>query len=141
MKECIFCQIAEKREKAYIVYEDDKNIAFLDIYPITIAHTLVIPKKHIIFHTDLEPEDAGPFYRAVYLVSKKLQRAFQPEYISILIRGTRVPHLHCHLIPKIKDKDNIFDKILDLHHFLQVKIKTGLEEKDFENIAKKIRES
>ncbi|MEO0135455.1 MAG: hypothetical protein ABIK59_04100, partial [candidate division WOR-3 bacterium] len=73
--------------------------------------------------------------------SKKLMNAFKPEYISLLIRGTRIPHLHCHLIPKIKGKDNIFDKILDLHHFLQVRIKTDLEEKDFEDIAKRIRES
>jgi len=140
MLNCPFCLIAEKKEKAYIVYEDEKNIAFLDIYPVTIGHTLVIPKKHVVFHTDLTPEDAGPFYRAVYLVSQKLKNVFKPEYISLLIRGTRIPHLHCHLIPKIKEKDNIFDKIMDLHHFLQVRLKTDLKEEDFIKIAKMISE-
>ena len=42
---CIFCEIIEgNSEEAYVVYEDNETIAFLDKYPIDRGHTLVIPK-------------------------------------------------------------------------------------------------
>jgi|UniRef100_A0A7C3YP79 histidine triad (HIT) family protein len=137
---CPFCAIVAGEEKAWKVYEDEKNVSFLDIYPVTEGHTLVIPKKHIIWFHDLTPEDAGPFFRAVWITSQKLKKVFAVDYISLLIRGTRIPHLHAHLIPKRKEVDNIFDKILDLHHYLQVRLKDVPSWEELEKIAERIRE-
>ena len=44
--DCIFCKIIAKEIPAKILYEDDYSLAFLDAFPITLGHTLVIPKSH-----------------------------------------------------------------------------------------------
>ncbi|MEM0165700.1 MAG: HIT domain-containing protein, partial [Saccharolobus sp.] len=43
---CLFCDIIQERSSAYIVYKDDKVVSFLDKFPITPGHTLVVPKSH-----------------------------------------------------------------------------------------------
>ncbi len=43
--DCIFCNIAEKKSEAEILFEDDNIVAFLDIQPINYGHALVVPKK------------------------------------------------------------------------------------------------
>ena len=43
---CIFCDIVERKEKAEILFEDEKIISFLDINPFNVGHSLVIPKTH-----------------------------------------------------------------------------------------------
>ena len=45
MEECIFCNIIDKKSKAYVVYEDENTIAFLDISPVFLGHTLIVPKS------------------------------------------------------------------------------------------------
>ncbi len=54
---CIFCEIAEKKIPAKIIYEDELVIAFDDINPQTPIHILVIPKKHIPTILDIKEED------------------------------------------------------------------------------------
>lgn len=46
MNDCIFCKIGRKVILADIIYEDDFSIAFLDINPVNIGHTLLMPKEH-----------------------------------------------------------------------------------------------
>jgi len=46
MKDCIFCKIVKKEIKGFLVDENEKFIAILDIYPITKGQTLVIPREH-----------------------------------------------------------------------------------------------
>ncbi len=138
--DCPFCAIVSGREKSALLYSDEKTLAFLDIYPVSLGHTLVIPKRHIPWLHELPPEEAGPFYRTVWLMSNKLKKAFDCEYVSLLIRGTRIPHLHAHLIPKIKGEENIFDKFLDLHHFIQVRPREIPSFGELLKIAERIRE-
>jgi histidine triad (HIT) family protein len=45
-EECIFCQIVEKKIPSHILFENDTNLAFLDIFPVSKGHTIVIPKNH-----------------------------------------------------------------------------------------------
>ena len=52
----IFTKIIEREIPAHIVAEDEDNIAFLDINPLSIGHTLVIPKKEVDYLFDLEDE-------------------------------------------------------------------------------------
>jgi histidine triad (HIT) family protein len=44
--DCVFCKIIANEVPSYKVYEDDFVLAFLDINPTALGHTLVIPKKH-----------------------------------------------------------------------------------------------
>ena len=52
--DCIFCKIINGDIPSYKIYEDDIVIAFLDINPISLGHTLVIPKKHYINLDDID---------------------------------------------------------------------------------------
>ena len=56
MNNCVFCKIRDKEIPAHILYEDDKVMAFLDAFPITLGHALIIPKKHFANIYDIEEE-------------------------------------------------------------------------------------
>jgi histidine triad (HIT) family protein len=122
MNECIFCRIVEGSSPSRRVYEDEHCIAFLDAHQISPGHCLVIPRRHIVWYTDLTAEEASHFSRAMHEVAGKIKRALDAEYINVLIRGTRVPHLHALLVPKLRGQDNILDKALDLHHYMQERL-------------------
>lgn len=143
MSECPFCQIVEHKLPCRKVYEDEHTLGFLDRYSISRGHCLVITKKHIRWFTDIEPQDniAGPFLRACYIVARKLKNAFEPDYITMLIRGTRVPHLHMLLVPTIKNEENLLDKTINLHHLYQSRLQPQFSDAELDAIAEKIRSS
>ena len=100
MKECIFCSIADKNEPFHeIIWESDSHIAFLDINPSKDGHTLVIPKKHSVFHTDLSQEEYTALFSAVREVSGLLKEKLSPDLVAVVLEGFHVPHTHVHLIP------------------------------------------
>lgn len=141
MPECPFCQIIAGKAPARKVYEDEHTLAFLDLNPISRGHTLVIPKKHVEWFTDIEPEDgiAGPFLKSCYVVARKLKRAFDCEYVTMLIRGTRVPHVHMLLIPSVRGEENLLDKTLAFHHWCQVRMAPQFSESELDTIAETVR--
>jgi histidine triad (HIT) family protein len=141
MAECIFCKIASGAAPARKVYEDEAVIAFLDSSPISPGHCLVIPRKHVVWYTDLTPAEAGPFSKALYLVARQVKQASKAEYVNILIRGTRIPHLHAHLIPKLAGQDTTFDKILDLHQFIQTRHHNRLDDAALDTIARRVNDA
>ena len=143
MDDCAFCQIVAGTTRARKVFEDEHTLAFLDLHPISRGHTLVIPKKHVQWFTDIEPQDgiAGPFFKTCYLIARKLKHAFDCEYVTMLIRGTRVPHVHMLLIPSVKGEENLLDKTLALHHFAQVRMKPPFGEAELDAIADRIRKA
>lgn len=141
MPDCPFCSIVSGKAPARRVYEDEQTLAFLDLFPISRGHCLVIPRKHVVWFTDIEPDDgiAGPFLRACYTVSRKIKHAFDCQYVTMLIRGTRVPHLHMLLVPSIKGEENLLDKTLAMHHFAQVRMKPPFSEKELDDIAARVK--
>ncbi len=74
---CIFCKIVQKQAPASIVYEDEAVMAFLDIKPLNLGHTLVIPKAHYVDIFDV-PES---------LLSKVLMTAKQVSLPSKKLRA------------------------------------------------------
>ena len=143
MAQCQFCEIVAGKAPARIVYEDEYTLAFLDLHPISRGHCLVIPRKHVVWFTDIEPEDgiAGPFLKTCYVVARKIRSAFDCEYVTMLIRGTRVPHLHMLLVPSIKGEENLLDKTLALHHFAQVRMKPPFSDRELDAIADQVKKA
>lgn len=140
MPDCPFCQIVAGKAPARKVYEDEHTLAFLDLHPISRGHCLVIPKKHVQWFTDIEPGDgiAGPFLKSCYVVARKVKHAFDCEYVTMLMRGTRVPHVHMLIVPSVKGEENLLDKTLGYHHYCQVRLKPGFSEKELDSIAEKV---
>jgi len=108
MKSCIFCQIVEYQVPAYMIYEDDIVMAFLDKDPISDGHILIIPKKHF---NDLHALDSETAQR-VMEVTKKLAGALEKEFkfdgsMIMEVNGAFqvVPHFHLHVFGRNKDND------------------------------------
>ena len=117
-EKCTFCQIIRKEKQAYLVYEDELCIAFLDAYPVNEGHTLVVPKKHYEDIYDI-PED---ILARIMKVGKKLAMDYREIFHSIGLNimqsnGTAakqtVFHFHVHIIPRYQN-DGL---ALFRHHF------------------------
>jgi len=101
--DCIFCKIASGEIKARIVSESQKSIAFLDAFPLTKGHTLVIPKNHYSKMQDVSPEDNSDLFSLVYKLIPKIDSVVGSSLISIhngKDAGQEIPHVHVHLIPR-----------------------------------------
>ena len=94
----VFSKIVAGEIPCYKIYEDEKVLAFLDIHPETMGHTLVIPKVEVDKIYDL-PEDE---YIALMLAAKKIARHMEDvlgKRTLWKVIGTDVPHAHIHLMP------------------------------------------
>jgi len=101
---CIFCDIAQKKAPAKILYEDDSAMAFENIEPKTPIHLLVIPKKHIDSINGAGEEDKEVIGKMVLIARDlaKVKGISESGYRLILNNGRdagqTVDHLHLHLI-------------------------------------------
>ncbi|OHA79292.1 MAG: hypothetical protein A2747_02515 [Candidatus Yonathbacteria bacterium RIFCSPHIGHO2_01_FULL_44_41] len=107
MKTCLFCKIISGEIPSTKVYENDTVLAFLDIHPVNIGHTLVIPKTH---HTNLY-ETPNETLAHMMTVTKKLsiaiKSALNADGINIEmnndpIAGQIIFHTHIHIIPRFQ---------------------------------------
>jgi len=58
MSDCIFCKIAHHEVKARIAFENDRVIAFHDLFPTAPVHLLIIPKTHYSTLNDVPTDQA-----------------------------------------------------------------------------------
>jgi histidine triad (HIT) family protein len=100
---CVFCGIAAKRSPAFFVYENETTAAFLDIFPFTRGHLLVIPKRHGARLTDLPFDDQIALVRTLDEICRRVER-LTSDYNVALNAGARagqiVFHVHFHVIPR-----------------------------------------
>jgi len=99
MEDSLFTKIIKGEIPSYKIYEDEKTFAFLNIYPATEGHVLVIPKAQVEFVWDLEPEDHHALMETVQKVARRLREVMDAPYVGEMIVGVGVPHAHVHLIP------------------------------------------
>lgn len=115
----IFSRIIRREIPAHIVAEDEQCIAFLDINPLVIGHTLVVPKKEVDYLFDLDDET----YTALHLFAKRVAhgigKSVRCARVGVSVVGLEVPHTHIHLIP--------MDNADDLN-FTRPKLKPSPEE-------------
>ncbi len=100
---CVFCDIVQRRSPAWVIYEDESTLAFLDIFPFTRGHLLVIPKRHGARLTDLPFEDQMALIRGLDEVCRRVER-LTSDYNVALNAGAKagqiVFHVHFHVIPR-----------------------------------------
>jgi histidine triad (HIT) family protein len=107
--ECVFCQIVSGAVAAFVVYEDEISIAFLDDRPLFPGHCLLIPKQHIETLAELSAEVVGPFFQNAQRLAGVVERAMKAEgsFVAINNRVSQsVPHLHVHIVPR-RRKDGL----------------------------------
>ena len=100
---CVFCEIVAGRAPAYRVYEDDATIAFLDLFPFTRGHLLVIPKRHGARLTDYAPAEHAAIVRTLETMCRRSERLTLDYNVALNAganAGQIVFHLHFHVIPR-----------------------------------------
>lgn len=103
--DCIFCKIVNKEITAQIIFENDNYLAFLDIEPNTIGHTLVIPKKHIASFAEQSNEEAADHIKTVHCIATQLYGILACAGFNVAINNGRaagqlINHVHWHIIPR-----------------------------------------
>lgn len=105
MKEaCIFCQIAESKIPAQVVYQDPEVLAFRDIHPQAPIHIQLIPRQHIDRVSELTPQNISIMGKLI-LAANELARQLEisEEGFRLVVNcnagaGQSVYHLHLHLL-------------------------------------------
>mgnify|MGYP003326999534 CR=1 FL=1 len=126
--DCIFCKIANKEIPSRIITETENSIAFLDAFPVSLGHTLVIPKRHYGKVQDMTDLDNTDLFNTVYQVISKVDRLTGATLLAVhngKDSGQEIPHVHVHLIPRelsdqagpvhsmFKDRPKLSDEELD----------------------------
>ena len=107
----IFTKIAKGEIPSYKVAESEEFYAFLDIAPMAVGHTLVIPKNvedDYIFNLD-DRTYAG-LWEFAKKVAEALKAAVPCKRVGVAVLGMEVPHTHIHLVPLNVEADMDFRK-------------------------------
>jgi len=126
--DCLFCKIANKEIPSRIITETENSIAFLDAFPVSRGHTLVIPKNHYEKVQDMTDIDNNDLFDTVHKVISKVDKLTGSTLLAIQKgkdSGQEIPHVHVHLIPRelhdqagpvhsmFKDRPKLSDDELD----------------------------
>jgi histidine triad (HIT) family protein len=106
----IFSKIISGEIPSYKVAENEDFLAFLDINPNSIGHTLCIPKKEIDNILDLDEKTYLELMKFSRKVALSIVKVIDCERVSFSVIGLEVPHVHVHLIPIKKMSDANFTK-------------------------------
>ena len=104
--DCIFCKIAKKEISSKIVTETENSIAFLDVFPLSRGHTLIIPKHHYEKVQDITVDDNTDLFETLRKVVSKVDKITGSTLLAIhngKESGQEIPHVHVHLIPRQPD--------------------------------------
>ena len=104
----IFARILRNEIPAHRVYEDAATLAFMDVMPQSVGHTLVIPKTEAETLFDIETEALAALMTTTQRIAAAVRKAFQPPGMRIMqfnfpAAGQTVFHLHFHIIPFYAD--------------------------------------
>lgn len=102
----LFAKILRGEIPSVKVFEDDVALAFMDIFPQSRGHTLVIPKDAAARNfIDFPTEKVGPLLERVQRVTRGVEKALQPDGVVVAQyngapAGQTIFHLHFHIIPR-----------------------------------------
>ena len=131
---CVFCKIVKWETPSQRVYEDDRFIAFLDINPVNLGHTLIIPREHYANFSETPDEVLSEMTKLAKKIAPAMLAAMAAPAYNVTFNvgaeaGQAVHHVHMHLIPRHKD---------DGHKLWQGR--GGYAEGEMGAIAKKIKQ-
>ena len=106
----IFSRIVKGEIPCYKIAEDERFFAFMDINPVAVGHTLVIPKREDDYIFNHEDDEIGAMMVFAKKVAKALEKAVPCKRIGVAVIGLEVPHAHIHLIPISQEGDMDFKK-------------------------------
>jgi histidine triad (HIT) family protein len=106
----IFSKIVAGEIPCYKVAEDERFLAFLDIFPLVKGHTLVIPKQETDYIFDLDDKLLGDLHIFAKKVAIAQKKVIACKRIGVVVLGMEVPHAHIHLVPLQTERDIDFSR-------------------------------
>jgi len=108
--ENIFARILRGEMPCISVYEDDIALAFMDVFPQTEGHTLIIP-KHVQARNflDMPADRLAPFMLRVQQIARAVEHGLKPDGLILTQfngapAGQTIFHLHFHIIPRWQER-------------------------------------
>jgi len=95
----IFSKIVNNEIPSFKVSEDENYLAFLDAFPLSYGHVLVIPKKETDYIFDLDSDKYLGLWNFSQKVAKAMDKVIVCKRIGVAVIGLEVPHAHIHLVP------------------------------------------
>ncbi|NIM26072.1 MAG: HIT domain-containing protein [Nitrososphaeria archaeon] len=120
--DCIFCKIATGEIPTKIITQTENSIAFLDAFPLTKGHTLVIPKNHHDKIQNMSQEENQDLFSTVHKVLSKVDNLTGSTLLAVhngKDAGQEIPHVHVHLVPRSPNDSGgpihcLFDSTLNI---------------------------
>jgi len=105
LDDCIFCQIAQGKAPCYKIHEDELTMTFLDIFPATAGHLLIITKEHFSDIFEAKAEALARVASNSVKIAKAVSKVISPDGLGVYqlnkaAAGQTVFHYHMHLIPQ-----------------------------------------
>jgi histidine triad (HIT) family protein len=101
----IFSRIVAGAIPCHKIAENDEFLAFLDISPLKLGHTLIIPKIEVDYIFDIEDDLLGRMMIFAKMISKAIKASYPCNRVGVAVIGLEVPHAHIHLVPINQMKD------------------------------------
>lgn len=101
--DCVFCKIISGKIPAKILLQSDFSLAFMDAFPLTMGHCLVIPKKHYQKIQDIPKQENSDLFETVRLLIARVDKITNATLLAVhngKESGQEIPHVHVHLIPR-----------------------------------------
>lgn len=95
----LFSRIIAGEIPCHKIAENEEFIAFLDIEPVALGHTLIVPKIEVDYIFDLDEKYLAGINLFSKTIASKLQKVVPCKRIGIAVIGLEVPHAHMHLVP------------------------------------------
>jgi len=150
MKDCIFCKIVKGEAPAHKIWEDEKHLAFLSIFPNTEGFTVVITKKHYPSYAFDLPDNV---LKELVIAAKKVAKLLDTKLedvgrTGLIFEGFGVNHVHAKLFPmhgtKMKKwkpiKSNVNKYFEKYEGYISSHDYKRADDKKLAKLAKKIRE-
>ena len=123
--DCIFCKIISRQIPAKILNETSHSICFLDAFPLTKGHVLVIPKNHHKKIQDMSSSENSDLFSLVHDMMSKVDSITGSTLIAIHngeTAGQDIPHVHVHLVPRSESDSagpihSMFNSSLNLSNY------------------------
>jgi histidine triad (HIT) family protein len=106
----IFSKIVNGEIPCHKIAENEEFLAFLDVFPIALGHTLVIPKREVDYVFDLDEDAYARLFLFARSIVPALEKTFTCLRVGISVIGLEVPHAHVHLLPLNSMADADFKK-------------------------------
>ena len=106
----VFAKILRGDLPCVRVWEDDRVLAFMDVFPQSEGHVLVISKISTARNLlEVEPEVMADLAEGVRRTARAAAKALNPDGIAVMqyngdAGGQTVFHLHFHVVPRWADR-------------------------------------